>query len=280
MKKITIVLFILLLTSCQEVVNNDDIKINTKKTITISWNIEPEPEIKENKFLWAWYYRKTDGIYYFDDKIKNADRDSFELLNNPIWSEYGVDKENAFGFWNHLKWADLDSFKVTSFRYAVDKNNVYCFWEKLEWADTNSFKNNDIWDTYALDKNNVYFNCDVISWADVNSFEVIKWWEWVAKDKNNIYCWYEKINSIDRDSYTEFYIESWKRGKILSQYSKDKNNVYYWCSYIIEEADPDSFEIINPFFAKDKNNVYKYNKILEWIDPNNYTIEELEKMEY
>ena len=59
-------------------------------------------------------------------------------------------------------------------------------------------------------------------------------------------------------------------------YNKDKNNVYYSCNHIIEDADPESFELINPFFAKDKNHVYQYSKILEWIDPNNYTMEELE----
>lgn len=281
MKYIILSIFIsLTFSSCsnQNISNN-----NVDKNITIDTEkIEPESKQevkKENKFLWAWYNRESDGIYYFDDKLKNAHRDSFELLNHPIWSEYGIDNKNAYGFWKLLLWSDLASFEVLSFRYAKDKNNVYCYWETLEWVPSNTFINTDFMDTYAISEDDVYYNCDLLTGARGESIEILRWWEWMAKDGESVYCGAEKINWADSDSYSLFSITHWKR-TMATQYSKDKNNVYFSCSRILEGADPDSFEIISPFFAKDKNNIYHHNKILDGVDIENYTLDGLEKMVY
>jgi len=273
--KIILILIILLLSSC----NNEKVNIKEPSGIIEAENIISDSENFEKnkeKFLWAWYYKKSNWIYYFDKKIKQADKETFNLLNHPIWSEYAVDKNNAYWFWKFLKGAEIDSFEVTSFRYAKDNNNVYCFWEKLEWADPETFINTDFMDTYAYDKNNVYYNCYLMKHADNKTFTVFRWWEWIAKDKDNIYCGTESIKWADPETYTIFTIQSKKRN-YLTSYSKDKNSIYYNCSRPLKEAHVETFEIINPFFAKDKKYVYHYNQIMEWVDPNNYTLEELEK---
>jgi len=50
-------------------------------------------------------------------------------------------------------------------------------------------------------------------------------------------------------------------GEVYSNYAKDKNQVYYY-GRIIENADPETFEVISSTSAKDKNNAYDNGRII------------------
>lgn len=226
--------------------------------------------------LGASYYKKPDGVYYGEDKLKNADKETFKLLNDPIWSEYATDKNRAYGFGKELKNVDLNSFNVLSFRYAKDKTNVFCFGDKLEKADPESFENSEKWDTYSKDKNSVYFNCNIIDIAEPQSFTVYFGGEGIAKDKNNVFCGQEKLKGADASTFSQVIPPNPEERGAHFEYTKDKSNVYYRCNYIVKNADSETFEVIDFNFAKDKNHIFKDGAILEGFNPKTFKSEDVE----
>lgn len=243
-----------------------------------SFIAEPTNDSQKEHFFGAGYYKRPDGIYYHDKKLKNADKETFKLLNEPIWSEYATDKNHAYGFGKELKNIDLASFKVLNFRYAQDKNNIYCFGEKLlvktfQKANPGTFISNPKMDPYAKDKNHAYYNCDVIEGANSKSFTVLA--SDVAKDDVSVFCGKTKLKNADSESFYVFPLQTGK-GTITADYSKDKNNVYYRCKHIVKNADPNSFEIINSYFAKDAKHIFNNGRIA----PNNFDVNSFQSLNF
>lgn len=180
-------------------------------------------EIKE-------YYKKEGGVVYFEnEKINNADFDSFEVLHNDYYNSYSKDKNNVYCGDDIIKGANADSFEVLSSVYAKDKNQVFVDCGR-------GFKENEI----KIDVKTVEF---------IQSEYNFDW----AKDKDSIYFYGEKMVDSDPNSFV-----------ILDDdYSKDKNNVYIFDSgeyaFKIESADPSTFEVLKNGYSKDKNNCYFRN---------------------
>lgn len=221
----------------------------------------PREKSEEEYFYGASYYKRTDGIYYGDKKLKRAYKDTFQLINKPIWSEYAQDSSHAFGFGKELKWVDLKSFKVLSFRYAKDLDAVYCFGDRIVWADAATFENTPFMDMYARDKNHIYYNCDILEGLDPASFEVLKS-NTIVRDKEYIFCDNTKMKDVDAWSFSIVLWISKGTEPVPSEYSKDKNHVYFWC-HILDGADSGSFKTIDVFIGKDKNHTYANWEILQ-----------------
>lgn len=219
--------------------------------------------------------------------IKNADKDTFEVMEN---SNYSKDKNNIYytGY-NVVQLQDVDknSFTIVEDEnFSYDKNNVYYAGRKLNDISPNGFKvtrlvnrrNRPI--NFLNDNKNIYkfieeydeetgelksVKITVVKNPKVDSktFEVFDYWENYFRDKNNVYYENElykmglkKIEGADRNSF-----------EILnSEFSKDKNNVYYYGNKM-KGISPDGFEIVGNEFVfknhedfvsiiKDKNNVY------------------------
>ena len=219
--------------------------------------------------------------------IKNADKDTFEVMEN---SNYSKDKNNIYyAGYNVVQLQDVDknSFTIVEDEnFSYDKNNVYYAGRKLNDISPNGFKvtrlvnrrNRPI--NFLNDNKNIYkfieeydeetselksVKTAVVKNPKVDSktFEVFDYWENYFRDKNNVYYENElykmglkKIEGADRNSF-----------EILnSEFSKDKNNVYYYGNKM-KGISPDGFEIIGNEFVfknhedlvsiiKDKNNVY------------------------
>ena len=219
--------------------------------------------------------------------IKNADKDTFEVMEN---SNYSKDKNHIYyAGYNVVQLQDVDknSFTIVEDEnFSYDKNNVYYAGRKLNDISSNGFKvtrlvnrrNRPI--NFLNDNKNIYkfieeydeetgelksVKTTVVKNPKVDSktFEVFDYWENYFRDKNNVYYENElykmglkKIEGADRNSF-----------EILnSEFSKDKNNVYYYGNKM-KGISPDGFEIVGNEFVfknhedfvsiiKDKNNVY------------------------
>ncbi len=161
--------------------------------------------------------------------------------------------------------------------YSVNSNSVYVGdgfgSSSLPLIDAPSFKYLGYYlDTggmyrgsaYALDKNHVYKECgEVLENADPNTFTDLG--EGYAKDKMNVWYIGSPINNAEPQFFTV----------LGSGYGKD-NKYSYIGNQIIHGADIKSFRIGNssetPPYSFDKNHVYNNDTVIENADPNTFTI--------
>ena len=182
------------------------------------------------------------------------------------------------------------SFGSGHFRYVIKEDGVYggAYGQltKIEGADPETFEFIDgspsAWGlvvTYAKDKNRVYHYNRVIEGADPASFEKLE--KWYVKDKNHVYNAHNSHQIYENyDASTFVILGNW--------FVKDKGGVYYEHNISaeaikIENADPDSFEILwGTNYLKDKNQVYYYQergygeltiKVLEDVDPSTFVVD-------
>lgn len=210
-------------------------------------------------------YSKDDSfIYYYNDILKGADLDTFEVIS----SNMGKDKNNIYHSLDVLLNVDRETFKMLDYRYAKDMNNIYfigSIFKTLPLADLQTFKIKDN-GFFAGDDKNVYVTGKIINNADLETIEILPFAHvddfymsmdnLFLRDKNNVYFMTDVILDADPDTFEI----------ITENYFRDKNNTYYYekCDShycddsinLIESVDIDSFEIINNKLSKDKNNVY------------------------
>ena len=219
--------------------------------------------------------------------IKNADKDTFEVMEN---SDYSKDKNNVYyAGYNVVQLQDVDknSFAIGEENgFSYDKKNVYYAGRKLNDISSAGFKVTRLVNrpnlpvNFLNDNKNIYKLITVFDEetgelksvktavvknpkVDSKTFELFDYWKNYFRDKNNVYYENElykmglkKIEGADRNSF-----------EILnSEFSKDKNNVYYYGNKM-KGISPDGFEFVGNefifenredfiFFLKDKNNVY------------------------
>ena len=234
------------------------------------------------------YVVTSDEKYGYFKAIKNADKDTFEVMEKD--TRYSKDKNNVYyAGYNvvQLQDVDKDSFVIADENaFSYDKKNVYYAGRKLNDISSNGFKVTRLDNrpnlpiNFLNDNKNIYKLIDVFDEetgelksvktavvknpkVDSKTFELFDHWENYFRDKNNVYYENElykmslkKIEGADRNSF-----------EILnSEFSKDKNNVYYYGNKM-KGISPDGFEFVgNEFifenredfisFLKDKNNVY------------------------
>ncbi len=234
------------------------------------------------------------SVYYKDQKVKDANPESFENLNK----YYGKDNENIYALdttgneMEKIEVEDIKTFEIIKWTYAKDKNNTYSLQKKVNLIKGLEVLN----DFYAKAENKAYFMTKEVTEADISSFTPLN--EYYAKDKNNIYFGSAKLpKAIDNKTFTAIkgvYAKTnwwvyriWQKIKwmdpasveilekqwVQTVYLKDKNGIYrdsaeYWnpskfSLAKMEKVDPKSFEIIDNKYSKDKSNCYKETKIVE-----------------
>ena len=220
--------------------NETEIKVKSLKADGI--------DLKTLKKLDNGYFKDKNNIYYGLSgnlyKIKNADLQTFEVLNSPYSSSvyFAKDKNNVYYNGKKLDGIVPNDFEQIQSYFIKDKNGIYKFEEGENEQDLKitpinakiDFKNlKELdWKYFGDDKNIYYF--------DEDSFKKV--------DKAD-------INSFERIDFTAFF--------------KDKNNVYY-DGEKIEGIDMNSIEVINGMCIKDKNSVFYQGKKLEKISSNNF----------
>ena len=234
------------------------------------------------------YVVTSDEKYGYFKAIKNADKDTFEVMEKD--TRYSKDKNNVYyAGYNvvQLQGVDKNSFTIGEENgFSYDKKNVYYAGRKLNDISSAGFKVTRLVNrpnlpiNFLNDNKNIYKLIAVFDEetgelksvktavvknpkVDSKTFEVFDYWENYFRDKNNVYYENElykmdlkKIAGADRNSF-----------EVLNdEFSRDKNNVYYYGNKM-KGISPDGFEFVgNEFifenredfisFLKDKNNVY------------------------
>ena len=222
--------------------NETEIKVKSLKADGI--------DLKTLKKLDNGYFKDKNNIYYGLSgnlyKIKNADLQTFEVLNSPYSS---------------------------SVYFAKDKNNVYYNGKKLDGIVPNDFE--QIQSYFIKDKNGIYKfeegeNEQDLKITPINAkidFKNLKEldWKYFGDDKNIYYFDEESFKKVDKAD-----INSFERIDFTG-FFKDKNNVYYEGEKV-EGIDMNSIEVVNGMCIKDKNSVFYEGKKLRSISPTNFNI--------
>ncbi len=226
------------------------------------------------------YMKDNHRVYYQDKEIPSADLATFELgysreqrfgYANP--HQYALDGQSVYYLGKKITHADPKTFRFLSTNYWRDAQ--YVWWQVpsqehliLEGADAMTFEvfGESIMDNplaYAKDAAHVYqggkqIDLDSKTFRPVAGQDVINF----VQDKTGVYCF-----EVGTDSQTQMLIEQAdpETFVLLNEvYAKDKQHVFYSnCKYegffsrIIPGADPATFEVVGDNQAKDKYHNYK-----------------------
>ena len=153
-----------------------------------------------------------------------------------------------------VKEADPQSFESLQGDYAKDRHHVYFGGAPIQEADPQSFK--VLSDTYAKDKARAYFENKPIPGADPGSFVALSDLNF-GRDKNDIYNLGSPIGACDSTSFR------W----LKSDWQVD-SKCAYWGGTKLPNAHPESFVVLNEWYAKDAGQVYSSvsHKAIEGAD--------------
>lgn len=90
------------------------------------------------------YAKDKSAVYHDEEKIKNADPETFSFLDDQSY-------------------------------YAKDKDNIFYFGKILDGVNPATFKIIDLYDGFSRDDNHIYYHNHLLAGADPTSFEVLKY---------------------------------------------------------------------------------------------------------
>jgi len=229
-------------------------------------------------------YVITDNAVYYEGKaIRGADAKSFKILND---DRYSADKASVYYYGSRITDARPESFRpliesqpenVSTTAYWRDETVIYYNGKKIKGSDAGSFVliNN----LYARDNWQVYFTDRVLAGADPATFRLLD--DGIGTDGKAIYVSVRQSKTmVDLDTFT---VVDGQYGNFY----RDKDNVYL--AFMrqdepfvkAEEADPDTFTILERSYAIDKNHVYFFGSYqgkgqrfikLEDANPRTFTV--------
>jgi hypothetical protein len=199
--------------------------------------------------LYPSYIKDKNAVYYLNtqdyglvstniEKVELAEVDSFEVLSKfkedytprvgyyPFYKHhsYAKDKNNVFFDGKIITGSDPKTFVIFNDKYPGAYLGYYC-------SDGVSYHSSDLLH-YAGDKNAIYCGDKIFQNGDIKSFKRL--FNEIYKDKNNIYCQDMILESADPDT-----IERLKG----SSFHKDKYRVYNSSCEVIQEGNPEDFDI-------------------------------------
>ena len=190
--------------------------------------------------------------------IKNADKDTFEVMEN---SDYSKDKNNVYyAGYNVVQLQDVDknSFAIGEENgFSYDKKNVYYAGRKLNDISSAGFKVTRLVNRPNLPVNFLNDN--------KNIYKLIAVFDEETGELKSVKTAVVKNPKVDSKTFETF--------SYSGNYFRDKNNVYYENELYkmdlkkIAGADRNSFEVLNDEFSRDKNNVYYYGNKMKGINP-------------
>lgn len=201
---------------------------------------------------------------------------------------YLKDKNLAFNEYGEiLPEIDPATFEVVSDPFVKDTDTVYHEVSGIvEEADAATFEHvkgmffkdkNSVYQARRKDYQEHYFNLSGEYGLDPNTFEVLYhstppyYPEAYVKDKDNVFM-VEKIVSVIEEADPETFTAL---SDTYLRYAKDKDHVFMW-GEVMEEADPDSYEIVDTYgvwhYSKDNNYIYYGNTIIPGADPNTFEV--------
>ena len=193
--------------------------------------------------------------------IKNADKDTFEVMEN---SDYSKDRNNVYyAGYNVVQLQDVDknSFAIGEENgFSYDKKNVYYAGRKLNDISSAGFKVTRLVNRPNLPVNFLNDN--------KNIYKLITVFDEETGELKSVKTAVVKNPKVDSKTFETF--------SYSENYFRDKNNVYYENELYkidlkkIAGADRNSFEVLNDEFSRDKNNVYYYGNKMKGISPDGF----------
>ena len=193
--------------------------------------------------------------------IKNADKDTFEVMEN---SDYSKDRNNVYyAGYNVVQLQDVDknSFTIGEENgFSYDKKNVYYAGRKLNDISSAGFKVTRLVNRPNLPVNFLNDN--------KNIYKLIAVFDEETGELKSVKTAVVKNPKVDSKTFETF--------SYSGNYFRDKNNVYYENELYkmdlkkIAGADRNSFEVLNDEFSRDKNNVYYYGNKMKGISPDGF----------
>lgn len=257
-----------------EINKSADVDMSSKGTDTSQIIKRLMPIKKERGTYWECieaidapsYYQKSEGKVYFENYIiEGVDYNSFEEVGDS--SGFAKDNDFVYAFGNPLKNIDPVTFTELGNRLVKDKNGVYL-------ADFIDKPKEEIVEKDYVDfDDKTVMNC--MDLFQDSSWEIKEGTgqrvELVNKMNDNIFV-LEKIENLDPMTL-EIIDYNGDEFLIIGTYIKDKNGVYLFdhsdvnsnidtgASKLyrlvkIQDADHESFEIVDKFYVKDKNAVF------------------------
>ena len=210
------------------------------------------------------YVVTSDEKYGYFKAIKNADKDTFEVMEKD--TRYSKDKNNVYyAGYNvvQLQDVDKDSFVIADENaFSYDKKNVYYAGRKLNDISSAGFKVTRLVNRPNLPVNFLNDN--------KNIYKLIAVFDEETGELKSVKTAVVKNPKVDSKTFETF--------SYSGNYFRDKNNVYYENELYkmglkkIAGADRNSFEVLNDEFSRDKNNVYYEGEKVEGIDMNSIEV--------
>jgi hypothetical protein len=202
------------------------------------------------------FYRLNALLAPFDWGV---DVKSFELISDNL----AVDKSQVYYFRMKpttqgpavLRGADPGSIEIIDEYFTRDKRKVFythgsprpCTIVK---ADPKTFT--ALNDRYSKDEHHAFYYCSQLKDADAKTFRVTS--GYIAVDSKNVYRSGRLVANADPATYGHLK----HRFGNLNFYADDQR-VYYFVG-TVEDADPDTFEVMGSYFAKDNQHAYFCSK--------------------
>jgi hypothetical protein len=201
------------------------------------------------------YAKDKNSVYFLGDIIKDADPNSFELLEKPYYT-----KGKNYVYLSSTKFCSYpETFSFIGNYYCKNKKYVYRPIGRGDKVteDINNFKlikEEGLYD-YAIDSKFAYVNGMRIEKVNINAYKPIK--QGFSKDDKQIFYLDKKMPISD---YPSFEI-------VQLPYSKDNYRAYFR-DFIIEKSDPKTFKILNldASCSCDTTHAYFKNEIIKKAD--------------
>jgi hypothetical protein len=202
----------------------------------------------------------------------------------PLGGAYG--KDRRFGYWQAqiVEGCDVSTFRHLGEEYAADKARIYRHGSPSP-ADPATFA--PLGHGYCKDAEHVYCYDRLVQGADPGTAEVLS--QAYLRDRRAVYHLEHEMRGVDPEGFRlldQHYGTDGKRvysnGRALESadlpsfrivsapagelhYAADENNVYL-AGGIITDADPETFEPLEGYFARDAARVYHFGRLVPEAD--------------
>jgi len=250
-------------------------EINTKKISVDGLDVKTFRTLENDKEIETNYFGDKNSVYYIYeniDKIKEADRNSFKILDYYI----AKDKKNVYYKGKKMENVDSESFKEFGSFIAKDKNRVFYIEGNEDIKDIDAASFEMMGDTYYFrDKKNVFAikyggkfpdgqGFVKLKNIDRNSFSTLS--KEIGKDNNGVYYLGEKIDGISPNN-----------ARVIEELGQDNyilqgDNNYYLMYKSQKDSDDEETEKIKTKKINDLNidfDTFKYFGIFDYYKDKN-----------
>lgn len=216
-----------------------------------------------------YHSKDANNVFYSGEPIESAHAATFEVMTE--W--FGRDRTSVYFKGTALKGANPVSFELLSDYFGRDDRAVYLYGDVIEDADPSTFE--VLAESIGMDKSAVYGFGKKLK-IERETFKLLDpylYYAFYARDQGNLY-------HVRSGKLTRLKANLDKLVVLAEGFIKDDRSVW-WAGKKIDNADPESFQILSIYYAKDKGQVYFHSyysgfKIVQGADAKAFVCMEME----